>query len=310
MKPAKALVFIVACLLWGEGWAGSALRCLIEPERVADVGSSVVGIIESIHVERGDSVRQGQILAQLRADVERASVGVAAARAKAEADVRAALTNYEYLRQKQVRAEELVQKNFISQQALEQARAETDVAQDKLAQAREQQQVWQRELDLAQAQLGLRAIRAPFDGVIAERYVSVGERIEEKPMFRVAKVDPLRVEVVVPAAMFGLVHTGMIAKVTPDLSTVAVLDAKVVLVDKLVDAASNTFRVRAELPNAGARLPSGLRCKADLPERAAAAPAAMPGAEGPVQKQRVGLRLDSELSFLREQAGAPRRVQP
>src|SRR6185503_9183802 len=248
--------------------AGQALRCVIEPDRVAEVGSPVIGVIESISVERGDYVQEGQLLARLRAGVERASVSAAEVRAQAEADVRAAQANYEYLHEKQARAEDLVEKNFISRQALDQVRAEASVAEQKWAQAREQRNIAKHELELARAQLGQRSIRAPFAGIIAERYVTVGERIEEKPMFRVAKTDPLRVEVIVPAAQFGTIRPGMIARVTPDLPGAASVDARVVLVDKLVDAASNTFRVRGELPNPNSAVPSGLRCKAELVESA------------------------------------------
>jgi RND family efflux transporter MFP subunit len=289
-----------------------ALGCLIEPDQVAEVGSSVVGVVESIRVERGDRVVKGQVLAHLRAEVERASVGVASARAEAEADLRAAETNLEFLRSKQVRAEELVRQNFISQQALEQARAEARLAEEKLAQAREQQSISQRELEFAQAQLRMRAIRAPFDGVIADRYVSVGERVEEKPMFRVAKVDPLRVEMVVPAAMFGSVSVNALAYVTPDLRNAQTMPAQVVLVDSLVDGASNTFRVRAHLANQGGALPSGLRCRAELKE--ALVPAsyepAVRGADRPLRKIKFGLKVDSTLSANFGDDGVTRVAKP
>ena len=275
--------FIVA-LLTSTGivaHAAQPLRCIIEPDRSADVGSPVIGVVESILVERGDFVREGQLLAQLRANVERASVSAAEARAQADADIRAAHASYEFQRQKLARTEELMQKNFVSLQALEQVRAETSVAEQKLAQAREQKRVARQELEFANAQLSLRAIRAPFAGIVADRYVNLGERVEVKPMFRVAKIDPLRVEVVAPAALFGSIRKGMVAQVTPELPNPARLDAKVVLVDRLIDAASNTFRVRAELPNAGGALPSGLRCRAELAELTdAAQPTAVPNKPG------------------------------
>jgi RND family efflux transporter MFP subunit len=265
--------------------APQSLRCVIEPDRAADVGSPVIGIIESIAVERGDFVREGQVLARLSAGVERASVDAAQVRAQAEADVRAAQANYEYLQEKQVRSEGLVEKNFISKQALDQVRAEASVAEQKLAQAREQQRIAKHELQLARAQLGQRSIRAPFDGIVADRYVTAGERVEEKPMFRIAKVDPLRVEIIVPVALFGTIRNGMIAKVTPDLPNIGAVDARVVLVDRLVDAASNTFRVRAELPNADGAIASGLRCKAVLVDAGEAVPPpAVPKPDGAINK--------------------------
>ena len=92
-------------------------------------------------------------------------------------------------------------------------------------------------------------------------------------MFRVAKVDPLRVEIIAPAALFGSIRNGMFAHVTPDVPSGPPIEAKVVLVDKLIDAASNTFRVRAELPNPDGAIPSGLRCRAEVAEVAAKAQA-------------------------------------
>lgn len=293
-KAASALTAALACLSASCAFAApQSLRCVIEPDRAAEVGSPVIGVIESISVERGDYVHEGQMLAKLRASVERASVNAAEARAQAEADVRAAQANYEYLHERQLRSEGLVEKNFISRQALEQVHAEASVGQQKLAQAREQQLIAKHELELARAQLGLRSIRAPFDGIVADRYVTVGERVEEKPMFRIAKVDPLRVEIIVPVALFGTIRTGMIAKVTPDLPNVAAVQAKVVLVDRLVDAASNTFRVRAELPNADAAIASGLRCKAELMEATAAGPLpAVPKPDGSIRTLSTDLKLD------------------
>ena len=261
----SALIFSLTILLFFTSHAyARSLLCLIQPEREAEIGSPVVGVVESIRVERGDRVKKGQVLARLRSHVEAASLRVARARAQADADVRAAQANYEYMKQQQRRSEELFQKNFISAQALEKSSAEAKLAAEKLAQAQEQRDVLNREVELAQAQLELRAIRAPFSGVIVDRYVSLGERIEDKPMFRISRVNPLRVEVVVPAAMFGTIESGMVAKVTPDLPNMDSVDAKVVLVDNFVDAASNTFRVRALLENEDGRIPAGLRCTATL----------------------------------------------
>ena len=91
------------------------------------------------------------------------------------------------------------------------------MAEQKLAQAQEQKRISQRELGLAAAQLAQRSIRSPFDGVVAERYVAVGERVEDKPLFRVAQVDPLKVQVVVPAAYYGKIAPGAAARIQPQL---------------------------------------------------------------------------------------------
>jgi RND family efflux transporter MFP subunit len=247
------------------------LGCLIEPFSVSDLGSPVVGVIEQMLVERGDRVRAGQPLAVLRADVERVSVHVAQGRAQAQGELKAAEANAELARQKLQRAADLARQEFISAQALEQARAESLVAENRLVQAREQRDIYVREAELAQAQLGLRMIRSPSNGVVADRYMSPGERIEEKPMFRIAVIDPLRIEVVLPASLYPIVRKGVDMRITPDFPGAQPKLAKVALVDKVIEGASNTFRARLTLPNADNALPAGLRCKAELPSDTVAA---------------------------------------
>lgn len=274
------------------------LGCLIEPHRVADVGSPVVGVIEALHAERGDRVVAGQPLATLRADVERASVQVAAGRAQAIGEYNAALSNAELARQKLARARDLADQQFISPQALEQSRAEAAVAENRLVQAREQRDILAREAELSRAQLALRTIRSPSTGVVADRYLSVGERVEEKAVFRIAVVDPLRVEVVLPAPLYGTLRTGMSLSVTPELPGATARRATVVLVDRLVDGASNTFRVRLALPNADLALPAGLRCKADLGSATAPAGGRAAPRRVPAAGDGLPLRMDAGLSRL------------
>jgi RND family efflux transporter MFP subunit len=226
--------------------------------------------------------------------------------------VKAARASYLYLKREFDRAKDLYEQKFISKAALEKSRAEMEVAAEKLAQAKKQLDVWKREVELAQAQLELRAIRAPFSGLIAERHVSVGERIEDQPMFRLTRVDPLRVEIVVPASLFGTVKKGMTARVTPDLPNFDQLDAKVVLVDEFVDAASNTFRVRASLPNSDGKIPSGSRCTAQLletPSKAKSLPQSAPAVQTPAQKLKVDGRMDSDLLIPKDSKAARRKAK-
>ena len=181
--------------------AVQTLGCLIEPDRVADVGSPVVAVIDSVEVERGQPVKQGQVLVVLRAGVERAAFDAARSRADAIADVQAAASNAKFNRDRLLRAEDLFRQNFISQQALDQARTEAQLADQKLTQAREQQTISAQERSVAVAQVQQRIIRSPMDGVVAERFMSAGERADDKPLLRIARIDPLRVQLVVPITM-------------------------------------------------------------------------------------------------------------
>jgi multidrug efflux pump subunit AcrA (membrane-fusion protein) len=73
-------------------------------------------------------------------------------------------------------------------------------------------------------------------------------------------MDPLRVEVIVPAQVFGKIRPGMVATIVPELPEYGEQTVKVSIVDRTIDSASNTFGVRLELPNAAWQLPAGLKC--------------------------------------------------
>ncbi len=256
--------------------AKATVGCLIGPERVADLGSPVVGVVSSIAVDTGDEVLAGQALIKLHAEVERAGVEAAEARAGIEADIRASEANLELAKQRLARAQQLQEQGFVSSQATEQAQAETDVAQQKLEQARGQRQVSTRELSVVRAQLGQRIVKSPFDGVVTDRFVNPGERVEDKPLLRVAMLNPLRVELVMPANRYGTVNLNDRLSVLPDLPGAEAVVARVTHVDKVIDAASNTFRVRLNLPNPGHKLPAGARCKLSPAPEMANAPGNTP----------------------------------
>ena len=264
------------------------LDCMIQPNQIVQVGTPVSGVVERIAVERGDTVVRGQVLVQLSAAVERASLAVALERAGQVGETVIANGTQELAQRELARAHELYAQNFVSKNYLDKQQAEASVAGGRSDQASERRQLSGREVGLAQAQLAQRTIRAPISGVVVERLVAAGEYVEQKPVLRIASIDPLRVDVLVPAAAFGQIEPGRSATVVPELFNRSTHVAVVKTVDRLIDAASNTFRVRLELPNPSGALPAGLRCKIDLalqlPEATGAGAGAVPerSAAGPV----------------------------
>ena len=93
--------------------------------------------------------------------------------------------------------------------------------------------------------------------------------------------------------------------ITPEFAGAGVRQARVILVDKLIDGASNTFRVRLELPNPGLTLPAGLRCKADLASVGVVVAASPPTSTSGTRASRppidagLSLRMEPVLSALR-----------
>jgi hypothetical protein len=96
---------------------------------------------------------------------------------------------------------------------------------------------------------------------VVDRYLNPGESVEERPIVKIAQINPLRVEVLAPVSLLGKIKTGQLAMVSPETPVGGTHQAVVKIVDPILDAASGTFRVRLELPNEDFSLTSGLRCQ-------------------------------------------------
>jgi RND family efflux transporter MFP subunit len=262
------VVFPLACIavLYGTGSARaqSEYDCIIEAKQNVEIRSPVEAMIESVRVRRGDAVSKGQILVTLESGPERAAFALATSRAKAVGEIRAAEARVDITQKKLKRAEELVKQNFVSANARDEAEAEHKLAREELRRARENQQIAQHEAKRAGEVLAMRTIRSPFNGVVVEVLLKPGEfgAITFKdPILKLAEIDPLHVEVVLPVSQYGKVKEGQHASVVPEQPVGGRYDTVVKIVDKVVDAASGTFGVRLELPNKDFNLPAGVRCK-------------------------------------------------
>ena len=167
------------------------------------------------------------------------------------------------------RAEDLVDKNFVSSEELEDAATELEVAERNLQEALESQQLAKLDLVRAKEQLALRVIKSPIDGVVVQTFLSGGEFAQGQPILEIAAIDPLHVEVILPMSEYGQIASGAKAHVSPEAPLEGSYDAEVTIVDKVVDAASGTFGVRLLLPNAEFQLPAGVECEVEfLPQLA------------------------------------------
>lgn len=207
---------------------------LIEPSEVVKLSSPVQGTLAEITVERGDRVRKGQTIARLNYNVEKAAVDLAQARV-------------EFAKRKVLRNEDLYQKELISIHEKDEMETELRVSELQLQEAKEK--------------LELRTIRCTVEGVVVERLRSPGDYVGEDPILKIARINPLYVEVVVPAEKFGTIRKGMVATVKPEIPISGKFVAHVIIVDMVIDAASGTFGVRLVMPNPDYRLPAGLKCK-------------------------------------------------
>mgnify|MGYP000213686761 CR=1 FL=1 len=249
-------------------WASaSGFECLIEASQVVEIRSSVDGVIAAVNVQRGDPVRKGQALVELSSAAERIAVESARYRSVMEGQVSSARNRIDYATKKLARATELAQQNYGSAQARDEAEAERRLAESELQAALENRELARIDHKRAVEQLALRTMTSPFNGVVVDRMLNPGDLAESgsgrKPVLKVAQIDPLRVDIVLPASVFGQVKPGLKASVVP-VGSSARYAASVKLVDKLIDAGSGTFVARLELPNSNQAIPGGVRCIASI----------------------------------------------
>ena len=248
---------------------GADFDCLIEPRQVLELRSPIEGLIERVNVDRGDYVKKGQDLAVLDTAVDRVQSDIAKHRSQMEGAVRAWESRSELSTKKSGRMDELHKQNFMSAQGREEAAAEKRIAEAELRDALDNRKLAELELKRQTEVIRLKTIRSPVNGVITERLMNPGELAESgvgrKPLLKMAEIDTLHVEVLLPAAAYGKVKLGMPIDVVPEIPAGSRHRATIKIIDKVLDAGSGTFGVRLELPNAQRRIPAGIRCRASFP---------------------------------------------
>ena len=239
---------------------GSDYECVITPRVSVELGSSESGVLAELLVERGDRVEQGQLVAALDSDVEVLTAELTRLRAHSDVELQSSRVQADYRSRELQRLDDLRSDGAVPEQVYDEAAIERQLADLALESRRVEQQSAQIEYQRAQANLSRRRMTSPVTGVVVEVRMAEGEYVyEQSAVMTIAQVDPLYVECFVPVARFGEIENGMWAEVRPEDPIDETFRAQVVVVDQVFDAASRTFGVRLELPNADYGLPAGLR---------------------------------------------------
>lgn len=255
---------MLACAPAARAATPPGYSCLIEPSQRVELRSSVEGRIESIAVERGAEVRRGQVLVEIESSAERAALEAARFRAVMEGQIKTAESRRVAAQKKLQRRDELVQEQFIAAQERDDSAAEMALAEAAIVEAQDNRRLAELEQRRLQELIEQRRIRSPINGVVTERLQHAGEIAQTgdsaRAILRLAQTHPLRVEAVLPVAMLGKVRTGATARVSAEAPLTGSYNATVAIVDRVVDSASGTFRVRLDLPNPRGDIPAGIKC--------------------------------------------------
>ena len=183
------------------------------------VSARMTGVIETVAVDRGAAVKQGQVLATLDPR-------------SLDADVREALEEMELRKAEFGRAQALSTSKVTSAADLDEKKAQYQVAVARWEKARTLR-------DYA-------SIRAPFAGIVTEKYARVGQKVIEdgsEPLFKITAVEPLLARVYVPEEELLRLRVGDRVEVVPDRFPDARTTGEVQFISPSVDPASGTFQV-------------------------------------------------------------------
>jgi RND family efflux transporter MFP subunit len=252
-------------------------------EEQAEVAAEVAGRIIGTPVERGTQVAAGSTLVRVAADeaqaqAQEADANVAQIQARlgqAESrdfdvdrmpEVAAARASRDLARADFERAGQLYERQLVSKSEYDARQAQADNAQRQYETARNGAEQQRQALAGARARLALArkavadtVVRAPFAGVVAERLVSVGDYVTRgTKVATVMRVNPLRVELTVPAQFISVVAAGRPVTLEVDSYPGQTFNGNVRYVSPGVRADSRALVVEAVVPNAKGLLKPGL----------------------------------------------------
>ncbi len=244
--------------------APAAFDCVITPSRSVDLGTPVPGQIHQVLVDRSDAVSAGQVVASLDSRLEEANLAIADFKAATDTEMSLRRAAYLIDRRAEKRVNSLAASKVASAQDKDRAARDARLAAWRLRQAEDDLQLYALEKARAETALDRRKIRSPIDGVVVARLHEPGEYIEDQPLMRIVRLDPLHVEAILPMRLFGRIRPGMSANVIPEFDNGKPHQATVDLVDPMGDAGSGTFGVRLSLSNPERAIPAGLKCRVEL----------------------------------------------
>jgi len=186
----------------------------IQPKDYVDVGAQVSGQLQKVYVNIGDAVKKGELLAQIDPSVYESQVeGAKAGLAKLQAELQGEEANYELKQIQYRRYLNLAKQNAVSQDTLDQARAEMKQSAANIASYKAQIDQQQSALKGDEANLGYTKIYAPMDGTVTAQKTLEGQTVVSSQsateIMTISDLDTMTVEAEVAEADVNKLSVGM-----------------------------------------------------------------------------------------------------
>lgn len=229
-------------------------------ENQVELAAQRDGVVAEVFVETGAPVKKGQLLARFDDRQLTADRDAAAAKARStEADLKNWEATLKVAQTERDRSEQLWKANIIAKNQEEKAKFQYEATEFEVQRQREDVKNAQETLRSLEFELEKTRIAAPFDGVVARRYLHAGQDVAKNDrLFWISAVAPLRVKFSLPEAYLGQVRKGTELIVVTSAAPGEVHQARVVLVSPVVDPSSDTIDVTAELQGTSPTLRPGM----------------------------------------------------
>lgn len=241
---------------------------LVQPSDSVDLASSEKGIVAELTVEEGDMVKKGQVICRLESTVEKASLAISKLQAESNADVRAAEIRDNLSQIRLARIEDLDKKNAAAPMEVDEAKISKEYSAAQVKKALHDKSVVNLQYERDQKVIERRTIESPLAGYVAKKIKSVGELVDgvnDAVVCQIVKLDPLHVLVPARAATYGKIKANDRARLDGDQLPGGSAMAKVILVDRVVQADSQTYTIKLELPNPDSAIPAGIKVVVTFP---------------------------------------------
>lgn len=236
---------------------GILITSQTEPSQKVDVPSVIRGQLVRVNAKEGQPIKAGDEIAQLDDSVQMQTVALARLKAESTVEIRAAETQVAYAKNELSRYQSIAK---AAGNETELRQRELAVKQSELALEQKKEEARQHAIDLQREIVTLdhMSIRSPLSGSVLRVNKQAGELVDaDKPLAVVVDTSRLSVRFFAPKQVFGRVRVGDKIHVTLDLVPEMRREVTVVAVDPILDAASQLFQVRVELPNADQQIPAG-----------------------------------------------------
>ncbi len=233
----------------------------LAPRRDAAVKSEFGGAVAEVYVTEWVRVKRGDPLA--RVDSREAETVVKRARAAVEmarADLLEAEAGKQRAEREFERTKNLKEAGLATRRQLDDALTEREAAQARYEAAAARRTAAEEEAMQAETRASKSIVRSPFDGVVAERMVAVGEVVGEmqKALFRIVDNRLLDLTLSVPSGEMREVRVGQPVVFRTDAFPGESFEGKVKFINPSVEPADRSVKVIAEVPNPSERLKGGL----------------------------------------------------